>query len=438
MPFYDEHLSTIMGADGTPATHLSLNTKWCAFDDMEYSRRLKTLTSAFWKWGASEDVPFAFEWNQAAGMALLIAGTSASAWGAQFNSTVCSLAAVERVWAKLLSMADAKAYNTEGDLANHLRVAYEKLPREEQDSLAFRGEEFLERIPPGEWPPALRFRNLSEDWEDAIKFGLLAEHSHKLAGLLQRFVFPGHQACFCECKLFHDVLKYLIDQGLVDANLVETAEAELDDDEAQPQIEEKARACSKVARALADALARVANLPESLMASPTDEEHASELMIELLKGADQIFDGSSPFMIKRVAQNVAATAPTLYELLKGTTDEVTYRGYVVELAAAYPHDQVKSDPKTLLALSGLRALERRIANFSAFISSATTKSMHVGERVAQVIERIQQMDRQTSAVRRSARRAQTATQPTPPPTYPPAFSAVINPAHARAGGRGVP
>jgi len=67
MPFYDENLSIILGADGTPATHISLNTKWCAFENVELSRLLKKLTSGFWKWGASEDVPFAFEWIQAAG-----------------------------------------------------------------------------------------------------------------------------------------------------------------------------------------------------------------------------------------------------------------------------------------------------------------------------------------------------------------------------------
>ena len=97
MPFYDENYSTIMDEDGNPATHISLKSKWCAFENAQLSQRLKQLTVGFWKWGATEDVPFAFEWNQAAGLALLVVGTSASANQIQFNKTVATLKEVERV-----------------------------------------------------------------------------------------------------------------------------------------------------------------------------------------------------------------------------------------------------------------------------------------------------------------------------------------------------
>lgn len=438
MPFYDENYAIITNEDGTPATHLnSLNAKWCAFQDMNLSQRLKLLTGTFWKWGGSEDVPYTFFWNQAAGLGLLIAGTSATPEPVQFNKTVATLKEVERVWAKLVSIAEAKAYNTEGDLAHHLRIAYEKMTPDDQHSLAFKGEEFVERKLPGAWPPAMRFRNLSEEWEDGITYGLLKQCSHKSAGLLQKFLFVGHQVAYSESKLYVDLLQHLVAKGIVDEELVTAAEEELEDEPAQRDVDEKERACAKVARAVANAIAKVANLPPSLMASPTDEEHASDLLIELHEGADQILDGSSQFMLERVPQNVAAIAPTLHELLKGTADTVAFRGYVIEVAAAFPQNLVKPDPKVLLALSGLKALERQLVNYSAFINAATTKAMHVGERVAHVIDRVQQLDRQKSDARRSARRAQSRHAIAPHPAHPPAFSAVINPAHTRAGGRGV-
>ena len=156
-----------------------------------------------------------------------------------------------------------------------------------------------------------------------------------------------------------------------------------------------------MARAVVAALAKAADIPESMMRGPTDEEHASDLVIELIKGADSIFDGNSEFMLKNVRSNVAALAPTAHELLDAATDDVALRGYLVDLAAAYPRDELSPDPKTLLALAGIKSIERRLVHYSAFIKSATTKAMHVGERVSLLIERIQRAERLTSADRSS-------------------------------------
>ena len=58
MPFYDENYAVVLAEDGNPATIVSLNSKWCAFQNVNTSQRLKLLTVGIWKWGATEDVPY--------------------------------------------------------------------------------------------------------------------------------------------------------------------------------------------------------------------------------------------------------------------------------------------------------------------------------------------------------------------------------------------
>ena len=59
MPFYDENYAVVLAEDGNPATIVSLNSKWCAFQNVNTPQRLKLLTVGIWKWGATEDVPYA-------------------------------------------------------------------------------------------------------------------------------------------------------------------------------------------------------------------------------------------------------------------------------------------------------------------------------------------------------------------------------------------
>lgn len=437
MPLHAEDMSTTMASNGQQADTISHSTKYLSFENMETTRSLKVITKGCWEWAASDEVPAAAPWNEAAGLALTITGTSASAKTRPFNDTTFSLKEVERVWGGLLGIAELKEYPTLGALATELRVAFETLPRERQQALAFQGDCLAQRIQPGDWPPVMRFRVISEEWEDLITYGLLAEHSRKLAGFLQRFVFPSHQAMFCESKLFKAVQEYLTAKGVIPEELIEAAEEVLPDDAPQQDADERTRKCAKVARAVVAALAKAADIPESMMRGPTDEEHASDLVIELIRGADSIFDGNSEFMLKNVRSNVSALAPTAHELLDAATDDVALRGYLVDLAAAYPRDELSPDPKTLLALAGIKSIERRLVHYSAFVKSATTKAMHVGERVSLLIERIQRAERQTSADRRSARRAHPAAPPAPPTRHTTACSAVTKPAHTREDGWGV-
>ena len=438
MPLHAEDLSTIMASNGQPADIISHNTKYISFQNVETTRSLKVISTWCWEWAADDTVPAAAPWNEVAGLALTITGTSASAKTRPVNDSIFSLKEVERVWGGLLGIAEPKEYPTLGALATELRVAFEKLPRERQQALAFQGDCIGQRIQPGEWPPALRFRQVSEEWEDLITYGLLADNSRKLAGFLQRFMFPSHQACFCESKLFKTVQQYLSDKGIISEELIEAAEEVLPDDAPQQDADERTRKCAKVARAVVAALAKAADLPESMMRGPTDEEHACDLATELIEGADSIFDGNSEFMLKHVRSNVSALAPTTHELLSDTTDDVAFRGYIMDLAATYPRDVISPDPKTLLALAGIKSLERRLVNYASFVKAATTKAMHVGERVALLIERIQRAERQTSADRRFARRAHSAAPPAPPTRHTPACSAVTKPAHTREDGWGVP
>ena len=241
MPLHAEDMSTTMASNGQQADTISHSTKYLSFHNVETTRSLKVITKVFWEWAASDEVPAAAPWNEAAGLALTITGTSASAKARPFNDTTFSLKEVERVWGGLLGIAKIKEYPTLGALATELRVAFETLPRERQQALAFQGDDLAQRIQPGDWPPAMRFRVISEEWEDLITYGLLAEHSRKLAGFLQRFVFPSHQAMFCESKLFKAVQEYLTAKGVIPEELIEAAEEVLPDDAPQQDADERTR-----------------------------------------------------------------------------------------------------------------------------------------------------------------------------------------------------
>ena len=78
MPLHAEDMSTTMASNGQQADTISHSTKYLSFENMETTRSLKVITKGCWEWAASDEVPAAAPWNEAAGLALTITGTSAS------------------------------------------------------------------------------------------------------------------------------------------------------------------------------------------------------------------------------------------------------------------------------------------------------------------------------------------------------------------------
>ena len=431
MPLLDLNLAVVVDQHGQPSVRLTLETKWLSFSNVNHARALKKLAPCL-ECDQTEDGEPVFLYHEATGIALTITGVSDSAKKEQFNETYFAHTETERVWGLLLELLGDKTFTNAGALCEELRAAYEKLSYAERSELAFQGDKLVKRIPPGQWPPAMRHRTPSHDWEDLVTYARLVQRSHKLVGLLQRFIYPTHQACFCSSKLFTEVCRHLVSTGTLSEELVDTAEEELDDDAEQHQEDTRNDACAKVARAVTNAIGDAADLDSSIMPSPLDETQAHMLLIDLIIGSKCTFDGNSEFMIKNLRNNIAAVAPLLYTLISDSTDDVALRDHVADIAAAFPRDAVEADTKTLLTRPGLKNLERHLRPYEAYIKAPTTMATHVRERVANAAERVQKHERQAKAEHRCARRDNTAahTHP-PPPTCPRTTRRSHRHAHAR-------
>ena len=431
MPLLDLNLAVVVDQHGQPSVRLTLETKWLSFSNVNHARALKKLAPCL-ECDQTEDGEPVFLYHEATGIALTITGVSDSAKKEQFNETYFAHTETERVWGLLLELLGDKTFTNAGALCEELRAAYEKLSYAERSELAFQGDKLVKRIPPGQWPPAMRHRTPSHDWEDLVTYARLVQRSHKLVGLLQRFIYPTHQACFCSSKLFTEVCRHLVSTGTLSEELVDTAEEELDDDAEQHQEDTRNDACAKVARAVTNAIGDAADLDSSIMPSPLDETQAHMLLIDLNIGSKCTFDGNSEFMIKNLRNNIAAVAPLLYALISDATDDVALRDHVADIAAAFPCDAVEADTKTLLTRPGLKNLERHLRPYEAYIKAPTTMATHVRERLANAAERVQKHERQAKAEHRCARRDNTAahTHP-PPPTCPRTTRRPHRHAHAR-------
>jgi len=418
MPLLDLNLAVVMDQQGQPSVRLTIETKWLSFSNAQHARALKNLAPCL-ESDQTEDGEPVFLYNEVTGVALTVTGVSDSAKNEQFNETYFAHSETERVWGLLLGLLGDKTFTNLGALCEELRAAYEKLPHAERSEMAFQGDKLIKRIPPGQWPPAMRHRTPSQDWEDLVTFARLMQRSHRLVGLLQRFIYPTHQACFCSSKLFTEVCRYLVSTGTLSEELVDTAEEELDDDAEQHEEDARNDACARVARAVINAIAAAADLDSSIMPSPTEEAQAHMLLIDLIIGSKYTYDGNSEFMMKNLRNNIAAVAPLLYTLVGDATDDVALRDHVTDIAAAFPRDAVEGDTKTLLTRPGLKNLERHLRPYEAYIKAPTTMAAHVRERVANAAERVQKHERQAKAEHRCARRHNTAAHTHPPPAHCP-------------------
>ena len=80
-----------------------------------------------------------------------------------------SAAEVSRVIGGILEVVPIKAYGSWAALIDAATIAYEKLPIQDQDSLAFQESGLIDCVG-APLPVEVNHLNASEDWEDQIKF----------------------------------------------------------------------------------------------------------------------------------------------------------------------------------------------------------------------------------------------------------------------------
>ena len=115
MPLLDLNLAVVVDQHGQPSVHLTIDTKWLSFSNVQHARALKNLAPCI-ESDKTEDGEPVFLYNEVTGVALTITGVSDSAKSEQFNETYFSHSETERVWGLLLGLLGDKTFTNLGAL----------------------------------------------------------------------------------------------------------------------------------------------------------------------------------------------------------------------------------------------------------------------------------------------------------------------------------
>jgi len=392
---------------------------WMRFSTMDQNKMWQHCSGKCIKW-TNDGGQVAFEVRGSLGLALSIAGTADSADTFQHNNMHFTAAEVERVLGGILNVMPHKSYDTWPALLDAAKIAFQKMPAEDQASLAFQGAGLQDCVG-APLPHELSHLKYSEDWEDLITYGQLNRHNRAAAGFLERAVIE-HRSVYVECPALRVIARTEVAKGRLDQETLEQAESTDGDDDLDEDERDARKA--KVARIVCAAIGRAASLPACLSTHPHDADDVLEMLVACVDGAQNQFDGDSNFMRERSPGIVATVAPTLHLLLHDAHDYSELNAYAVELASSCPKDTVDTDTKRLLTVAGFARLERHVANFASWAQTDTTKTMHIRARVEALTARIDSHIK-SGGHSRSARRAHPAAHRYPAsPTC-----AVLTPAH---------
>ena len=356
---------------------------WINIGTADQTRQWKKISMGSIKW-LSEGGLEACEARGTIGFALQIAGTSIALDSSQWNNMYFSAAEVSRVIGGILEVVPIKAYGSWAALIDAATIAYEKLPIQDQDSLAFQESGLIDCVG-APLPVEVNHLNASEDWEDQVKYGTLRKYSKSGAGFLERVTLEW-RSVFAESPALKFIARHEVAKGRLEADALEAAESEADDEDVDDEKREKCRA--KVARAVACAIGKAAELPPCLQTHPSDPDDVTEMIMDCIDGAHSQFDGDSAFMRARTGGIVAAAAPTLQLLLGDAHSYSELNSFLVQIASACPKDTVETGTKTLLTVAGITNLERYIEKYDSWADSEATRTMHIRTRVITLINRI--------------------------------------------------
>jgi hypothetical protein len=369
--------------DNQESPHIN-QALWMNFSSADMNSQWKTCSQASIKW-VHNGALVGFEYGGAASIALSVTGTAQDADNYQPNNKFFSSAEVERVLGELLRGMEIKPYPNYPALLDAAMLSYEKMQPDKKLSLAFQGDQLLDCLPYHERPPSHRTLDVSEEWEDAITYGILRRASPRLAGMNERLILVN-RGCYAETPYWSAAAAHEISKGRLDQDIYDTAKLAEDDDDYDYNTVRAA--ISKVVRVVCAALGNAASLPTCFATNPSAEDHVDDIVDALLEGDSDQFDGDSKFMRAMTPNVVAAVAPTLQLILFDAYNAGELNGHIVELAAACPKDTVKTDTKSLFTAAGIGGLERYMSTFSAWAGSDTALGLHIRHRVSKLIERV--------------------------------------------------